>query len=130
MGRTENFYVESICVVPPIIEWCRQEHRERSPNHDPCAQWRAKSPEAYGRRAFFRRAEEMRLERQPSASQAGNESTEISEDVRGRPKGIAADGTVPGNVPMAAHHGKGDGGGAAPDVPRHGFRISGNWNRG
>ena len=44
MRRAENFYVEAVSVVPPIIEWRGGDHRGGAPRNDERAERAAASP--------------------------------------------------------------------------------------
>src|SRR5260221_364514 len=47
VGRAQDLDVESVGIVPPVVEWRRRDHRDRSPDAHPCAEGPLKqAPEA------------------------------------------------------------------------------------
>jgi hypothetical protein len=65
---------------------------------------------------------------QVTARDSRQHSAEIDVDVRWRPKAIAPDGAMPGDVPVHPRHGAGHRRYGTPDVPGHCNRYSARGN--
>src|ERR1041384_2418416 len=99
MRWAENLDVESVGVVPPIVEWRARQHGEGAPNRDPGAEGPAKSPQAHGGLSSGPAAKESALQNQPAADETTERSAYVNADVGGRPKRVASNGRVPRDVP-------------------------------
>jgi len=136
-GR-QHLDVETVCVVPPVIERGRGDHCEGAPDAHPGAERPAESPERHGCRPLVRRSRERGLEDDPPARETGEDAAEVDGHVGGRPEGVAPDRAVPRNVPEDAHlgaSGRDDRGphepGDADGAPRCGRRRSAScWSGG
>src|SRR3989449_4793511 len=97
--RRQDFDVEAVRVVPPVVERGRGDHRKGAPDAHPGPQRAPEAPEPDGRRPVFRRAPEARPEHEPAARQSREHAAQVDGRVRGGPERVATDRAVPGNVP-------------------------------
>ena len=90
--------------MPPVVEGRRRHHRETAPDADPGAERRAEAPETD--RCVARRmvVAERRAQRHVAGRQSGDQSAGLDQQVSPRPERVAADGHVPRDVPVHAHH--------------------------
>ena len=102
VGRAQYLHVESVGVVPPVVQRCRHDHRQRAPDADPGAERTAEAPERDPGGALAGAAGERGAEHQPAARQAGDHAAQIDGQVGRRPERIPADGPMPGDVPEDA----------------------------
>ena len=124
--RAEDFDVEAVGVVPPIVEGAGGDHGDGAPGADKGAEGSAETPHGDGVIAERRILLESRGKDYVAAGEAGNDSAQVDEHVRGSPESVAADALVPGNVPDAADDAGGDGDDVAPDVPGDGESFGGD----
>ena len=117
MRQADDFDVEAVGVVPPVVEGRRGEHREAAPRRHETSERSAKAPHRdAGVLGFLRRAEGGRQNR-VAAGDSGQHAREVDHHVRGRPEGVAADRDMPRDVPVTAEQVGGGGGGETPDIP-------------
>ena len=80
MGRTQDLDIESVGVVPPVVERSGGEHRDRAPDRHPRPEGRAKSPHAHRAPDFGAGAGKGRPQGQPAAGQAGRQATRVDRE--------------------------------------------------
>ena len=100
MRRADDFDVEPVGIVPPVIEGRRCDHHQRSPNAHPRAERPVEVvPEAQGTGFLLGGAGERRSEDQIATAQAGDDRRRLLEEVGERPESVAAHGAMPRDVP-------------------------------
>ena len=120
MRRADEFYVEPVGVVPPVVEGRGGEHSHAAPASEEDAERTVQAEEADRGGAELRVLARRSADDKPEADDAAEHSAEVEQQVRGRPEGIAADGAVPGDVPLAADVRGGYGGHPGPQIPGDG----------
>ena len=118
VGRADDLDVEAVGGVPPVVEGGGGEHGDAAPGGEEGAE-RAGEAEHAARRWRAGRGilAQGGVEDQVATGDAGENAAEIDGHVGGRPEGVAADGAVPGDVPVGADGYGGDGEGRTPEVP-------------
>ena len=119
MRQADDFDVEAVGVMPPVVERRRREHREAAPRRHEASERSAKSPDRDARVLGVLRGAEGGGENRVAAGDTGEHAGEIDHHVRGRPEGVAADRDMPRDVPIATEQVGGGGSGEAPYVPRN-----------
>src|SRR5687767_317550 len=106
--------------MPPVVEWRGGDHGDASPRRDEGTKRATEPPQLY--RGFPQRgiAAEGSRENQVPAGDSRQHTADVHSDVRRRPKAVAPDGPVPGDVPVNPAHGESHGCDRTPDIPRHG----------
>src|SRR5688500_12600273 len=99
MGWTEDFDIQTVGVMPPVVERCRGEHGERTPDRNPGSKRRAKTPQPNCPGPFCRGSKECGADHQPPSGEPTEQAAQVDRHVRWRPKRIASDGAMPGDVP-------------------------------
>src|SRR5260370_2131144 len=123
MRRAENFNVKSVSVVLPIIERRGGEHGKAAPGGDESPQRTVKTPDLDGRTAGGKVAAKGCAQNKVSASDADQHTVHVDGQMRRGPKRIAANGHMPGDVPVTADHGGNYSRDCAPDIPGNGRRF-------
>ena len=124
--RADDLDVEAVGIVPPVVERRRSDHGDAAPGRQKRAQRPAESPDAHGTIAQAGAAVERGGKYQVSAGNARQNAAQMDDYVGRRPKGVASDGAVPGDVPVDAHHGTRHRRRGAPHIPRHALGSYGN----
>ena len=117
VGRRDDFDVEPVGGVPPVVEGRGDEHRDASPGRDEGAERGAEAEHVDGLVAQAGGVAEGGVEDKVAADDGGDDSAGVDGDVRPGEKGVAADRAMPGDIPRAADRGRGDGGDARVDRP-------------
>src|SRR5277367_567149 len=117
MRQADDFDVEAVGVMPPVVEGGRREHHESAPRRHEASERPAKAPDRdAGVLGLIRRTEGGRQNR-VAAGDSGQHAREIDHHMRGRPEGVAADRDMPRDVPVTAEEIGGGGGCQTPDIP-------------
>src|SRR5690348_16205519 len=113
----EDFDVEAVGVMPPVVEGRGSNHRDGAPGAEKRAERAAESPHGNGIGAKRGILAESGGENEIAAAEAGKNATELDQDVGRSPESVAADAFVTGDVPDAADNAASDGEEIAPDIP-------------
>src|SRR6202041_141074 len=88
--RAEDFNVQAVGVVPPVVEGSGSQHGGAAPGGDECARRAVKAPDFDGCRAQRRITAQGAGEDQVAAGNGGDDAAGLDGQVRGRPEGVAA----------------------------------------
>ena len=83
MRRADDLDIETVGIVPPVVERRRREHGDRAPHYDPRAERRARPEDAHGGGTLPRAGEKGVPKGQPSAHAAAEEAAEVNGQVGG-----------------------------------------------
>ena len=118
--RTEDFNVQPERVVPPVIEGRGSEHHCAAPASQERAGGSAKAPHFDGGSLRGSVRSEGSGENQVGRSPSRQNAAELNANVRRSPKGVAANGHVPGDVPDQTGDDEGHTARARPKFPGDG----------
>ena len=99
MRRAQDFDIQPVRIMPPVVERRARQHRQRAPDRHPRAQGSPESPDANARSANRFVRGKGRAQDEPAAQEPAETSSEMNADVGRRPKCVAPDRGVPGNIP-------------------------------
>jgi hypothetical protein len=102
MRRTNNFHVQPVRVVPPIIERRRRKHRNATPHCNERAKRPAESPNLHRRALHTRIVPKRRRQNHVRARDSHQDSRHLNHDVRRSPKRVTPNRHVPRNIPRPA----------------------------
>jgi hypothetical protein len=117
MRRAENFDLEPVGVMPPVVEGRGDQHSDAAPRGDERPQGPVKSPHPHGGETNLGQFAEAGGQDQVGRRNARNNAAQVDRHMRRGPEGVAADGAVPGNIPLDADHRGGDADHRGPQVP-------------
>src|SRR5689334_14216677 len=100
MRRADDFYVQSVGFMPPVVEGRGSEHGAAAPRGNKSSQRRAESQHVYGVRPGFRVAAKGGPHDEPRGAESAQQGAKLDQQVGRRPEAIAANGFMPGNVPV------------------------------
>ena len=103
MRRTDDFDVEAVSIVPPVIERRGSEHGNAAPGSDERAQRSAESKNVHGRSCQRGVLGESGVQYQITKGNTRENTAQINSHMGGSPKRIPANGFMPRNVPITAH---------------------------
>src|SRR5262245_32082478 len=107
MRRADDFDIETIGIMPPVVERRRRQHRNATPNGDPCPERAIKTPESHRARLLRRRAKECRPQDKPAGREAAEQTTELNRQVRRSPERVAPNRAMPRNIPEDSDYNRG-----------------------
>src|SRR5712692_2925505 len=125
MRQADNLYVESVSVMPPVVEGRRGEHRNSAPGGNKATQRAAKTPHRNRSRSGFARGTKGSREDCVPARDSGKDAGQVNGHVRRSPKSVAADRNMPGDIPVTAERVGDHRSGKAPYIPRDRGRARG-----
>jgi hypothetical protein len=117
--RADDPHVETVGVVPPVVERRRHQHGGAAPGRQKCAQRSGQAPDAHARVSQRRLLRPGRREDQIRPMKCRRDAAGVDRHVRSAPERVAADRAVPGDVPVAADVGGRHGQRGTPQVPRN-----------
>jgi len=117
--QADYFDIESVGVVPPVVERRRGEHRKSAPRRHETSERPAKSPYRDARVFGLLRRSESGGQDRVAAGDSSEHAREINHHVRRSPERVAAYRDMPRDVPIATEHVGGGRSGEAPYVPRY-----------
>src|SRR5207247_11437612 len=85
VARRQPSHVETVGVVPPLVERARREHREGAPDRDPRAERPAEAPERDAGGLLLHGCGERGPEDEPAARRAGEYAAQVDREVGRRP---------------------------------------------
>src|SRR5215469_14286231 len=100
---TEDFHIETVGVVPIVVEGGRGNHCYGSPDAEERAERAAEPPYRNGMVAQRRTLAERGGKNEICTSEAREDAAELNQDVRRRQERVAANALMPRNVPDAAN---------------------------
>src|SRR6185437_6896747 len=122
MWWAEDFYIESIRVVPPVIERRGGDHRQTAPRRNKRSQRAAEAEHSDGILAQLRIRTKRGAENGPATNRRSNHSAELNKHMGRRPERIAPNAHMPGDVPIKTDRDRSRGQRAGPYCPRYAGR--------
>jgi hypothetical protein len=123
MRRRNDLHIKPVGLMPPVVEGRRRQHRNAAPGRNESPQRSAKTEDANRASGHFRGGRESGAQDQVTARNPGENAAQVNSHVRRRPKRVAADGPVPGDIPVSANGHRRDSERGAPNIPGNGTRF-------
>src|SRR5579859_605759 len=109
--------------MPPVVERRGGEHCAAAPCGDKRSQGRTESQDIYGVGPRLRIAAEGGLHDDPGGAESAQQGAKLDQQMGRSPEAVAANGFMPGNVPVKPGGNTNGCNHVGPDQPGYGFRA-------